>query len=182
MDSNGNQTGTIGANSGITAGSVVLGQSVDVTEGFDNVTLMSAVTTSWMITTGASSGRRPAPNNGPNKSWSCLANAQMGGKLLQAGADAAGALPVAGTVANVAQFSVGLAATGISLANGDGTGAAAGAGSAVLTVVDHDFLPLALKGVRVLPVIGKLVSGAQFVNDVFGKDGIMQTYSNCLNH
>lgn len=119
-----------------------------------------------------------SPNNGFNQSWSCLANAKMGGKLLQAGADAVGALPVAGTVANVAQLTVEIVATTASAANGDRGAASLGYGTAALTVIGRGFF----RSSKLIPVFGNVVSAYQFGTDLFGKNGVMQTYSNCLGN
>lgn len=81
------------------------------------------------------------------------------------------------STSNVAQLSIGMVATTASAENGDTGQATPGYGKAALTVIGHDFLP----GIQVVPMIGNAISGVQFITGVFGNNGLMQTYSNCLN-
>jgi hypothetical protein len=100
---------------------------------------------------------------------------------VQTGLDALGVIPGEGNVLGAVQLAAGVVSGGISAYNNEMTGAGLATGGLVLAAAGDSGIRLAVNGVKVIPILGNLVSLGAVAVDVFGPDGGVAAYQSCMN-
>ena len=121
---------------------------------------------------------RNAPNNGPvyDLRTVCAASALLN---KQAFLDGLGMIPGEGNLLKSVQFTAGAIAAGWTIF-GDSSpmdGVLSGTGSGITAV---DTAKVMTTGAEIVPVIGNFVAAYATYRDIWGSDGLVANYDNCL--
>jgi RHS repeat-associated protein len=122
------------------------------------------------------------PPSGTHKPgfWRCTFTKGVGMALGSTAADAIGIFPAAGNVFKGVQFGASIIGAAFSLF-GDNKAAGLGATGVLLATADQAGIKLAVRGVEMVPVAGNIVSAGATVHDIIGKDGLINSYKNCMS-
>ena len=121
----------------------------------------------------------PAPNNQPTVSH-CLGTAGKANGL-QTGLDILSGIPLEGDIATTAQIAIASASTTLSTYHQDRSGTGASVTGLVTVFAGAAGVNIAKNGVKLISVAGTIASGVSVLNDIFGSNGWVATYTSCRN-
>jgi hypothetical protein len=121
-----------------------------------------------------------ATNNTPT-ALSCLGNTVFSKVGAQTLLDGLGVIPGEGNALAAVQLTAGIVSGGIAASNQDATGAGLSLGGLIPTAASNSGVRLVVKGFSVIPLLGNAVSLVATANDVFGENGAVSTFKNCIN-
>jgi hypothetical protein len=112
---------------------------------------------------------------------SCTFTGKVGLTLASTALDGIGIIPAAGNTAKAVQFGAGLVSLALSVGGSLTDAAMSGAGTGLaLADIAGEAENIALHGVEIVPVLGNILSAASTVHDIFGKEGVIAAYKNCM--
>jgi RHS repeat-associated protein len=125
-----------------------------------------------------------APNNGPSYTHAdvCAASALLN-KGGPAALDILGTIPGEGNLLKGAQALGGFASVGLSIFGSGGNsidGALTGAGFGVWAVDTAKVIQASKSAAKAVPVVGNVLSGISAWRDIWGSEGLVQYYNDCM--
>lgn len=112
---------------------------------------------------------------------SCTFSGKVGITLASTALDGIGIIPAAGNVAKAVQFGAGVVSLALTLRGSLADAAVSGASTGLaLADILGEAGNIALHGVEIVPVLGNVLSAGSTVHDIFGKEGVIAAYKNCM--